>query len=78
MPFEEINIENQEGGQVIHIPDRLKMDDKKVYLKKVGDILYVIPYDKPWRWLFDSLDEFSDDFMEGRDQGQVDQRENLR
>lgn len=37
----------------------------------------VIPYHDSWRYLFDSLTEFSDDFMEDREQPKEQTRENI-
>lgn len=68
MPFETIDIQQQAGSQVIRIPDDFKIDDDKVYLKKVGDSLYIIPFHNPWQGMIDSLGQFSTDFMEDREQ----------
>jgi len=77
MPFEEVNIEYQDGGQVLKIPDNFRVDGTKVYLKKVGSIICVIPFHRPWGCMLESLDEFSDDFMDNRGQGQVYDREDF-
>lgn len=68
MSIETIKIQDISGEQVIKIPKNLKIDDDQVYLKKVGDLLYVIPFHKPWQSLIDSLEEFSPDFMDERNQ----------
>lgn len=68
MTFEEIDVQENSGTQSIKIPDNFKIDDVKVYLKKVGNALYIIPFHNPWQNLFDSIDEFSPDFMNNREQ----------
>lgn len=68
MAFEKINIQENSGTQSIKIPANFKIDDDKVYLKKVGNALYIIPFHNPWQNLFDSIDEFSEDFMDQREQ----------
>jgi len=68
MPFETVDIKDISGEQVIKIPDKFKIDDDKVYLKKTGNTLYLIPYHNPWQVLFDSLEEFTDDFMDEKGQ----------
>jgi antitoxin VapB len=74
MSIETIKIEDISGEQFIKIPANLKIDDDKVYLKKVGSLIYVIPFHNPWQSIIDSLDGFSDDFMDiGREQ-QVQQK----
>jgi len=68
MSFQTIDIENESGIQIVKIPENLKINDDKVYLKKVGDALYLIPFHNPWKTIEDSVDEFSEDFMEQRNQ----------
>jgi len=68
MQFEEIDIENNSKGQAIKIPDQFKINDSKVYIRKMGNGLYIIPYHTPWQSLFESLEQFSEDFMDDRNQ----------
>jgi antitoxin VapB len=75
MGFKTIEIKNKKGGQAIQIPKQMQIDDDKVYLKKVGNVLYIIPYHKPWQNLFESLDSFTSDFMEERNQPEDQHRE---
>ena len=77
MEFEAIDIQNNEDGQAIRIPEIFKIDDSKVYIKKMGNCLYIIPYHQPWQTLFDSLNEFSPDFMEDRNQPSSQTRESF-
>jgi len=70
MAFATIDIKDISGFQSIEIPDNFKINDDKVYLKKVGNALYIIPFHKPWQNLIDGASEFSQDFMENRDQDQ--------
>ncbi len=68
MDFEEIDIQNNSHGQKIRIPENFKINGDKVYIKKMGNSLFIIPYHEPWQSFFDSLDQFSSDFMESRNQ----------
>ncbi|MCD4788905.1 MAG: hypothetical protein K8R37_02805, partial [Bacteroidales bacterium] len=70
MAFETIDIKNHPstGGQLIRIPDKLKINDDKVYLKRIGSSLYIIPFHNPWENLIESLDTFTPDFMTKREQ----------
>jgi antitoxin VapB len=77
MAFEAIEIKQKKGIQEIRIPERLKIKGGKVYLKKVGNSLYIIPFNEPWQNLIDSLDLFTPDFMETRDQPEDQQRESF-
>lgn len=75
MDFEEIDIQNNANGQAIRIPENFKINDDKVYIKKVGNGLFIIPYHEPWQGLFDSLHLFSSDFMENRNQPSSQERD---
>jgi antitoxin VapB len=68
MKVEAVNIQDLQGIQAINIPPSLKINDDKVYIKKIGNILYLIPFHNPWQNLMDSLDQFTPDFMEDRNQ----------
>ena len=75
MVFETIEIKTQKGFQAIRIPETLKINDDKVYLKKIGNSLYIIPFHNPWENLIESLDIFTSDFMTTRDQPDSQKRE---
>jgi antitoxin VapB len=77
MKYEAIEIKNKKGFQDIRIPKNLKIDDDKVYLKKVGNALHIIPYHNPWQNLIESLDLFTSDFMNNREQPDNQTRESL-
>jgi len=75
MAFETISIQNEAGSQAIRIPESHKIHDDKVYVKKLGNALYLIPFHNPWQNLFESLDKFTPDFMEERSQQAEQKRE---
>jgi antitoxin VapB len=77
MAFETINIQNGSGTQAIRIPESHKIHDDKVYVKRLGNALYLIPFHNPWQNLFESLDKFTPDFMEERSQPAEQKRETL-
>jgi antitoxin VapB len=77
MPFKEIELKEQSGSQVIEIPATLKIEDDKVYLKKVGNSIYVIPFHNPWESLIDSVNEFTEDYMADRNQPTQPKRESI-
>ena len=68
MEIETINIKSGRGSQAIKIPVKMRINDDKVYIKKVGNSLYIIPFHNPWQNLIDSTDSFTCDFMDERDQ----------
>lgn len=65
------------GSQIIEIPEGFRIDDDKVYLKKMGQAIYVIPYHNPWGSMIESVDQFSEDFMDDRDEPPQQERESL-
>ena len=77
MKFETIDINENKGFQAIRIPDKLKINDSKVYLKKVGNSIYIIPFHDPWNNLIESLNEFTTDFMTERNQPDNQKRESF-
>ena len=66
MAIESILTETDTGEQVIKIPIEFRIDDQKVYIKKIGNCLYILPFHNPWQSMINSLDDFSDDFMSNR------------
>lgn len=53
-------------SQAVRLPKEFKFEGEKVFIKKVGETVMLIPYQDSWNSLFDSLGQFSDDFMETR------------
>lgn len=75
MKIEAVDIQNISGIQSIPLPEELRINDDKVYIKKMGDIIYIIPYHTPWQSFYDSLSGFSVDFMNDRNQSLSQNRE---
>lgn len=75
--FETIEIEQKKGISKIIIPKRIKIKQGKVYLKSIGNSMYLIPFNEPWENMIDSLDLFSPDFMNERNQPEDQQRESF-
>ena len=61
--------------QIVILPEGFKMSGTEVYIKKVGSVVVLIAKDNPWQSLFESLEQFSDDFMTTREQPPLDVRE---
>ncbi len=64
-------------SQAVRLPKEFRFSGNDVFIKKIGKIVVLIPKDDPWSVLANSLDQFSDDFMETRDQPIQDGREGL-
>jgi antitoxin VapB len=61
--------------QIVILPEDFQMMGTEVYVKKVGNTIVLIAKDNPWQSLFDSLEQFSEDFMTAREQPPLDVRE---
>lgn len=77
MGFPTVHIESRGEKQFISLPDNFKVEGDKFYLKKLGDLIYLIPYNNPWKSIWESLDLFSDDYLDTRSQNPSEKREEL-
>ena len=64
-------------SQAVRLPKDFRFEGEKVFIKRMGNAVVLIPYQDPWETLFESLDQFSDDFMEVREQPPTQHRESL-
>jgi antitoxin VapB len=64
-------------SQAVRLPKEFRFEDSEVFIKKVGNVVQLIPRNEPWSSLFDSLKMFSADFMEERVQPEVEKRESF-
>ena len=60
-------------SQAVRLPKEFRFSGQKVFIKKVGDAVLLIPYQESWQSLFSSLEQFSGDFLEerGQPEGQI-------
>ena len=64
-------------SQAVRLPKEYRFEGSQVFVKKVGDLVVLIPYHAPWQSLLESLEMFSQDFMESRNQPELQEREEL-
>lgn len=64
-------------SQAVRLPKKYRFNGDKVIIKRVGHAVVLLPYENSWSTLFDSLEEFSDDFMEDRQQPESQARESV-
>lgn len=64
-------------NQSVILPKEFQFQGSEVYIKKIGSAIVLIPKDNPWQAMFDSLSLFSEDFMEKREQPNLEIREEL-
>ena len=64
-------------SQAIRLPKEYRFRGNKVYIKKVGNAVVLIPEQDSWESLVDSIHLFSDDFMAERAQPDTQNRESV-
>ena len=53
-------------SEAVRLPKNYRFGSNEVYIKKIGDIVLLVPKDKTWDVFLQSLDGFSEDFMQNR------------
>jgi antitoxin VapB len=56
------------ASQAVRLPKDCRFKGRDVYIRRIGDIVILLPKTDPWQSLVRSLDTFSDDFMTARKQ----------
>ena len=64
-------------SQAVRLPKDYRFTGDDVFIKKIGKMVILIPKEDPWSSLIKSLDQFTDDFMNERDQPHQNSRDNL-
>lgn len=62
-------------SQAVRLPKKYRFAGDKVLIKRMGNAVVLLPYQDSWEILFNSLEEFSDDFMSERQQPELQKRE---
>jgi len=62
-------------SQAVRLPKEFRFEGDSVIIKRVGKAVVLLPHDEPWEPLFNSLGQFSPDFMEERNQPSAEERE---
>lgn len=64
-------------SQAVRLPKAYRLKGKEVGITKIGDAVILYPIKTKWNSLIDSLEKFSDDFMEKRKQPALENREEM-
>ena len=64
-------------SQAIRLPKEYRFNDTEVYINKIDDIVIIIPKEKKKEILLKSLDKFTDDFMDDRNQPKLQKRKSI-
>ena len=68
---------NNGRSQAVRLPKEFRFSGDDVYIKKYQGIVMLMPKESPWTSLVNSLDRFSSDFMDERNQPDQQQRTDL-
>lgn len=71
------NIFTNGRSQAVRLPKEYRFDGEEVFIKKIDNIVMLIPKSNPRTPLMDSLNKFTGDYMGERDQPLLDKREKL-
>ncbi len=55
-------------SQAVRLPKGFRFEGGEVFVKKVGNAVLLLPHRHSWEALYESLEAFSEDFMEKRGQ----------
>lgn len=64
-------------SQAVRLPKEFRFDGEEVYIHRIGTAVILLPKNQPWKSLLESLDLFSEDFLEDRNQPSHQKREGL-
>ncbi len=64
-------------NQAVRLPKEFSFKGSEVFIKRQGNAVVLIPTLDPWHSLIESLELFSEDFMESREQPQEQMREEM-
>ena len=64
-------------SQAVRLPKEYRMEGSEVYVKKLGDVVMLIPKESEWSVMDNALQYFSDDFLQDRNQPEIQTREDV-
>ncbi len=64
-------------SQAVRLPKEFRFEGEEVFIKKMGEVTILIPVKNPWGSLRNSINKFSDDFMDSRAQPKQQEREDI-
>ncbi|MDH7578943.1 MAG: type II toxin-antitoxin system VapB family antitoxin [Bacillota bacterium] len=64
-------------SQAVRLPKEYRFNDSEVFVKKIDDIVILIPKDSVWKTFEASIKYFSDDFLSDRSQPEMQKRDDL-
>lgn len=64
-------------SQAVRLPRKFRFEGDSVFIHHLGNCVVLVPKDNPWESMFEASNKFTPDFMNKRDHGLEQKRENL-
>jgi antitoxin VapB len=64
-------------SQAVRLPKAYRFRGDRVYVKKLGKGVLLMPEEESWDTLIQGISQFTEDYMSERDQGTQENREGL-
>ncbi len=64
-------------SQAVRLPKEYRFDESDVFIKKIDDVVMLIPRNKVWKTFRNSFSKFSDDLLLKRENELPQERDNL-
>ena len=64
-------------SQAVRLPKEYRFDGSDVFIKKIDDVVMLIPREKVWKTFRNSFSKFSDDLLLERENELPQERDNL-
>lgn len=64
-------------SQAVRLPKNYRLEESEVYIKKIDDIILLIPKDSAWKVLESGTNYFTEDFLSNRNQPRIQERNGL-
>lgn len=64
-------------SQAVRLPKEYRIDADEVYVKKIGEVVLLVPKDAGWRVMESAADYFTKGFMKERNQPGEQKREDF-
>ena len=73
--METIKIIDNGENQIVFLPRSCRLSGEEIVVRKLGEMVLMVPKDKMWQNFMDGLNGFSDDFMaDGREMNVLPER----
>ncbi len=64
-------------SQAVRLPKDYRLEGSEVYVKKIDDVVLLIPKDSAWKVLESGVNYFTKDYLQERNQPGIQERDDL-